>query len=169
VVEAGVSRATFYRYFASPAEGIFQATTDRALATVDDTVGVHRSVDERIRAAEAAVNDFLFEDPDRTRSFEKAMLERSLAGTATALDRPARRLRFIDAALEPIAEDLTPDELFLVRHALALTMGSSALPALMDTCGLPRDDARRVTAFAASSIAAHATAVAERRRAAAAR
>jgi AcrR family transcriptional regulator len=155
-VEAGVSRATFYRYFGSPAEALFQLFTDRQLPSVEETLGGVTGLAERVRCAGAAVNGYLLSDPNATRAFERAMLERSLNGTATAGDRPARRLEFIDAALEPIQDRLSSDDLHLIRHALALTMGSSVVPALLDTCGLDGDEAARVAAFAATVIAEHA-------------
>ncbi|MGD9999264.1 MAG: TetR/AcrR family transcriptional regulator [Ilumatobacteraceae bacterium] len=151
--EAGVSRATFYRYFGSPAEGLFQVFTDRSLPSIDEALAGATAVDDRIGLAADSVNGYLLADPNATRAFERAMLDRSLSGTSTPDDRPARRLDFIDAALEPIADQLSADDLFLVRHALALTMGSSVVPALMDTCGLDRQDAARVARFAATALA----------------
>jgi AcrR family transcriptional regulator len=154
--EAGVSRATFYRYFGSPAEALFQVFADRALPPLDDVLRGARNVTQRVGRVADAINTYLLEDANATRAFERAMLDRTLSGTAAPGDRPGRRLTYIDAALEPIAGDLSPDELFLVRHALALTMGSSIVPALMDTCGLDREQARRVATFAAELMARYA-------------
>ncbi len=41
-----------------------------------------------------------------------------------------------------------------LRYALALTMGSQVVSALLDTCGLDIDQARDVTRFAAQTIVA---------------
>jgi AcrR family transcriptional regulator len=149
---AGTSRATFYRYFSSPAEALWHVYTDRHLAAMDEAFRDAGDVADRVARAETAVNEYLLSDPNATRAFERAMLDRTLNGTATPLDRPARRLRYIDAALEPIADDLSDDDRFLVRHALALAMGSSVVPALIDTCALTPEEARRVTRFAAEAI-----------------
>jgi AcrR family transcriptional regulator len=154
--EASVSRATFYRYFGSPSEGLFQVFTDRSLPPIEAALDGAGDVVGRVARAADTVNDYLLGDPASTRAYERAMLERSLSGTATPTDRPARRLAFIDAALEPVAGALSADELFLVRHALALTMGSSVVPALMDTCGLDQSEAARVARFAATVIAERA-------------
>jgi hypothetical protein len=89
------------------------------------------------------------------------MLERAATGSAQPEDRPARRLRYIDAAIEPLAGQLSERQRFLVRHALALTMGSSSVVAMLDTCGLDAADAREVTAFAAQAIAREALRLAE--------
>lgn len=152
VAAADTSRATFYRYFPSPAEALWHVFADLSLPPTEDVAKAGDDPEDRIAEAESAVNGYLFTLADATRAFERAMLERSLSGRAHPHDRPARRLQYIDVALEPIADLLDPHDLFLIRHALALTMGSSVVPALLDTCGLDADQAREVTAFAARTL-----------------
>lgn len=155
--QAGVSRATAYRYFESAPDVVWQVVVDRQLQpaeTAFDDLG--DNVAARIERAEAIVNGYLFGDPDGTRAFERAMLDRQLTGVVTPDDRAGRRLHYIDAALEPIADRLAPAELERVRYALALTMGSQVVSALLDTCGLDVDDARNVTGFASQVIISEA-------------
>jgi AcrR family transcriptional regulator len=160
--EAGVSRATFYRYFNSPLDVLFHVVADRDLLPVE-AVRAAGDVPERVAMAEDVVNTWLFAVPEATRAFERSMLERNATGAAQPEDRPGRRLRYIDAALEPLADRLTERQQFLVRHALALTMGSTSVVAMLDTCGLDAVDAREVTAFAAQAIAAEALRLAAER------
>jgi AcrR family transcriptional regulator len=160
--EAGVSRATFYRYFGSPLDALFHVVADRDLVPVDAVRGAG-DVAARVAVAEDVVNTWLFAAPDATRGFERSMLERNANGTAQPEDRPGRRLRYIDAALEPLADRLTEHQRFLVRHALALTMGSTSVVAMLDTCGLDAAAAREVTAFAAQAITREALRLAAER------
>lgn len=157
-----VSRATAYRYFSSAADAVWQVISDRALPSPEEVLaGAGDDLAERALRVERVINDYLFGDPVGTRTFERAVLERALDGSGAADDRAARRLCYIDAALEPLADRLTPDDLARVRHALALTMGSQVVTALLDTCRLGPDDAREVTAFALEAIVAAAIRLAD--------
>jgi AcrR family transcriptional regulator len=152
---ARVSRATAYRYFDSAPDVVWQVVVDRQLEPVETAfVAAGDDVGERVERAEVIVNDYLFGDPDGARAFERAMLDRQLTGAAAPDDRAGRRLTYIDAALTPIAEGLDQADLERLRYALALTMGSQVVSALLDTCGLDIDQARDVTRFAARAIVA---------------
>ncbi len=150
---AQVSRATAYRYFDSAADLVWQVVADRLIEPLDDAfVEIGDDVVERVLRAEQVINDHLFGDPDGTRAFERAALDRRLSGTALPDDRAGRRLVYIDAALAPLADRLDEAALDRLRFALALTMGSQVVPALLDTCGLDEERARDVTRFAAAAI-----------------
>lgn len=154
---AQVSRATAYRYFDTATDVLWQAVADRDLDDVAQLMAMAGDdVVDRVLAAEQAINGYLFGDPDGARAFERAALGRRLRGVAVQSDRPGRRLGYIDAALEPIADRLPADDLRRVRHALALAMGSQTVPAMLDTCGLDVDEARATTRFACRTIAAEA-------------
>jgi AcrR family transcriptional regulator len=157
---ADVSRATIYRYFDSAADIVWRVYADQNIEPPEVTMDGVDDITDRVLLAEQIINDYLFEDPNGARSFEHATLSRTLNGTVTDADRPARRLVYIDAALAPIAADLGP-HLDEVRHALALAMGSQVVPAMLDTCRLPVDEARRATRFACRTIAEAAVRLAE--------
>lgn len=157
---ANVSRATIYRYFDSAADIIWRVYADQHLDPPEEAMAGVDDVVERVMIAERIINDYLFGDPSGARTFEHATLSRTLNGTVTEADRPARRLVYIDAALSPIADDLDR-HLEDVRHALALTMGSQIVPAMLDTCRLSNADARRATRFACRSIAEAAVQLAQ--------
>ena len=155
---ARVSRATAYRYFDSAGDVVWEVMSDRAVADIDEVMATAgHDVVARALAAEDAINGYMFGDPDGARAFERAALDRSLRGMAQDTDRPARRFRYIDAALEPIANQLSTEDRHRVRHALALAMGSQAVPAMLDTCRLDMDEARSATRFACQTIAAEAS------------
>lgn len=161
---AQVSRATAYRYFDAAGDVVWEVMSDHATADVDEVMAsAGQDVVARVLAAEEVINGYLFSDPDGARAFERAALDRSLRGRNQDTDRPARRFRYIDAALDPITHLLSADELHRVRHALALAMGSQAVPAMLDTCRLDVGEARAATRFACQTIAAEATHLASAR------
>lgn len=150
---AQVSRATAYRYFDSAADLVWQVVADRLIEPLDDAfVDAGDDIVERVLRAETVINDHLFGDADGARAFERAALDRRLSGAALPDDRAGRRLVYIDAALAPVADCLDAAELERLRYALALTMGSQVVPAMLDTCGLDEAGAREVTRFAAAAI-----------------
>jgi hypothetical protein len=77
--------------------------------------------------------------------------------------RPARRLPLIDAALEPYADTLGHGTSARLRHALALLMGTEAVIALRDVCGLDDTDAKDTTRWAARALVNAALAESNRR------
>ena len=155
--QTGVSRATIYRYFTSSTDIVWHVMSDREIEPPDqvaDAAGTEPV--ERILAAERAVNDYIFGDPMGVRQFEVGVLQRVLDGSADDTDRPARRLRYIDAALEPLVGRLDPGAVAKLRHALALALGSEAFLALIDTCRLETDEARETTMWACRALVAQA-------------
>lgn len=159
---ADVSRATAYRYFDSAADVVWQVLSDRVLTDIDEAmVSAGSDLIARVLAAEDAINGYLFSDPDGARAYERAMLDRSIRGIGTEFDRAARRLRYIDVALEPVVDQLESSDFRRVRHALALAMGSQAVPAMLDTCRLDIADARDATRFVCQTIAEEAVRLAD--------
>lgn len=159
--EALVSRATVYRYFDSTDDLLWQVYSDRHVRDAETSMAIAgNDLAQRVLAAEANVNDYLFGDENGTRAFERVMLERRLQGRSTPGDRPGRRFLQIDAALEPLEADLDPEQLQLIRHALSLAIGSQAMVALLDTGQLDVDLARQVTRFACEAIVKEAERIA---------
>ena len=107
-------------------------------------------------AAERAVNDYLFANPSQLRQFVAGVLQRQLDEVALADDRPARRLQFIDRALEPLAENLGTREQHLLRFGLALAIGAESFISLVDTCKLTPTEAREVTQWVCRALVAAA-------------
>lgn len=149
---AEVSRATAYRYFDSVQHLIWHLGAERDLEPVETAFADSMSLLDRVLRAEQINNGYLFGDPDGTRAFERAALDRTLRHGDAADTRPARRLRYLDAALAPVADRLDPERLHRLRHSLSLAIGSQCVPALLDTCGLDVDEARRVTRFAVTTL-----------------
>ncbi|MEQ8840241.1 MAG: TetR/AcrR family transcriptional regulator [Acidimicrobiales bacterium] len=155
----GISRATIYRYFASSSDIVWHVMSDREIES-SESVATAAGPDplDRIVAAEKAVNDYIFANPTSVRQFEASVVQRVLDGTADADDRPARRLRYIDAALEPLVGELDDTALRRLRHGLALALGTEAFIALVDTCRLDDDDARATAAWVCRALVTQAMA-----------
>jgi AcrR family transcriptional regulator len=155
VAEEGlVSRATAYRYFRSIEALIEEAFFEQELPTpealfseqVDDPL-------ERVLRVEKELHDVLFEHEISTRVVVRNIIDATLAEAPDARTvRPGRRLPLLDAALEPVAGRLGPARLSLLRNALALTIGTEAVLATRDVCGLDVDEAREVTRWASAAL-----------------
>lgn len=150
--EALVSRATVYRYFDSTDDLLWQVYSDRHMGDAETAMPGGDDLTERVLAAEANVNDYIFGNQEGTRAFERVMLERHVQGRSTDHDRPGRRFQQIDAALAPLEQQLDADQMELVRHGLSLAIGSQAMVALLDTGQLEPERARDVTRFVCRAV-----------------
>ena len=154
---SGISRATIYRYFNRPIDIVWHVMADRAMPDFQAQFdAADDGLVDRVVAGERGVGDFLFENVARVRAFEVTVLGRVIDGTATDEDRPARRLTYIDQAIEPSRDALGDRTADLLRHSLAMVIGSEAVIALTDACKLDEDDAREVTRWACEALVAHA-------------
>ena len=153
VESSGISRATIYRYFESADDISWHALTDRATDDAEEVVVAAGDEPlDRIAAAERGVHDILFADADNLRRVVATTVARVLEGRAQDTDRPARRLRYIDPAIAPIADDLGEEAAFRLRHALAAVIGTEAFVALVDVCRIEPDEARDVLGWAAQAL-----------------
>ena len=152
---AQISRATVYRYFGSASDIVWSVMSDRSIEPADEVAAAAGDdPTARVLAAERVVNDYLFGDPIGVRRFELSAIQRVVDGTAQPTDRQARRLRYIDAAIAPIVDELGPERARRLRHGLALAIGSESVVALIDACGLDDTEARDVTAWVCQALVA---------------
>lgn len=159
VESSGISRATIYRYFESADDISWHALTDRATDDAEEVV-VAAGDDPlcRVAAAERVVHELLFADADSLRRVVATTVARVLEGRAQDTDRPARRLRYIDTAIEPIADELGEEATFRLRHALAAVIGTEAFVALVDVCRIDPDETRDVLGWATQALVRQAMA-----------
>ena len=153
VESSGISRATVYRYFEGADDIAWHAIADRMTGDAEDVVhAAGPSPVARVVAAERAVHDYLFNEPDNLRRVVATTVARVLEGRAQDTDRPARRLRYIDTAMEPIADQLDHETAFRLRHALGTVLGAEAYVSLVDVCGVDPEDTRGVLSWAAEAL-----------------
>ena len=152
--EALVSRATAYRYFPSIEALLGEAFFEQEIPTAGElfTEPIEEPV-ERVLRVEEKLNEILFAQEVSTYIVVRNTLDAWLASAPGDRPvRPGRRLRLLDAALEPLAGELEPNTLHRLRHALALTIGTEAVLATRAVCGLEVDEARAVTRWASEAL-----------------
>jgi AcrR family transcriptional regulator len=152
--EALVSRATAYRYFPSIEALIEEVFFEQELPTPEALFSEQADDPlQRVLRVEKELNDVLFEHEISTRVVVRNIIDAMLAEAPDARPvRPGRRLPLLDAALEPLAGTLCPARLFRLRNALALTIGTEAVLATRDVCGLDVGEAREVTRWASAAL-----------------
>ena len=161
VAEAAlVSRATAYRYFPSVDALLADAFFDQVLGeAVAAPAPETRDPVERVLQAETAVNDVMFANEVAVYVMTKLYAEYWLSGDESDRPlRPSRRLAFIDEAIAPFADRLGAAGTRRLRHALALALGTEAVIALTNVCGLSTDQARQVTRWAVAALVQQALA-----------
>lgn len=155
-----VSRATAYRYFPSVDALLADAFFERVLVDeVSPAVADEPDPIRRALRAEEAVNDIVFANEVGVYVLTKLYAEQRLErGGRDETGRPSRRLTFIDEALAPVTDRLGPARTRRLRHALALAIGTEAVIALRDVCGLDPAEARDVTRWTVAALVRQALA-----------
>ena len=143
---ARVSRATAYRYFPTQDALLLEvsdltptfAYVERALdaMTGDD-------VEARLVALLDAFNPSALEHETLMRTALRVYLdtwfETRRSGSDVAI-REGRRMRWLDATLEPLRSELSPAEWDRLRFALALTLGAEPMIVMKDVCHVTDDE-----------------------------
>jgi AcrR family transcriptional regulator len=147
--EAGISRATAYRYFASSEYLLREALLDAEWTAPEVVVGDASDIRERVRRVQAYLFDFTSRNEMAHRHFLAKALDAWVqqAGKATAPLRGARRLPMYEHALEPARKRLTPSQFKRLVQQLSAASGIETFIALKDVCGAS-DSAARVIAEA---------------------
>ena len=131
---AGISRATAYRYFSSPAVMAEEAALDAIALHFENldfrTALVTSDVVERAENVVSAILSMVSKNEPLFRNFLKIAL------TGDQPSRGARRTRWLREALAPLATTLPPDEVDRLVNALALLCGIETIVVLKDVCGL---------------------------------
>jgi AcrR family transcriptional regulator len=151
---AMVSTTTAYRYFASIDALVEEVFFDRDWPTAEEVLAAGGDAPlQRVLQVEAAVNGALLANERAMRVIVRNSLDVWLDsdGGQPAL-RPGRRLEMIDAALEPLADEIDRSTLELLRNGLALVIGTEAMIAARDVCGLDHERAHHVARWAAEAL-----------------
>lgn len=150
--EAGVSRATAYRYYGSADALVVDAFYERSLPAIEE---VFREVAHdpvaRVLAVETAVHTLLLRDEVAMRVIVRNGIDAALRKPGGEV-RSARRLALLDAALAPWAAQLGRRRLRRLRNALATVIGTEALLALRDLCRVDIAEARATARDSAETI-----------------
>jgi AcrR family transcriptional regulator len=139
--EAGVSRATAYRYFADPDALMLEAVLDGQFASAEQVVGDAEDVRERVQRVQRYLFQATRESETRFRLFLARALESSVAADAKVSRevRGGRRLPMYEHALAPMRSSLTEEAFQFLVLSLSAASGLEAYLALKDVCRIEDD------------------------------
>ncbi len=129
---AGVSRATIYRYFSDPEVLAREAALDIKTKKPNELYQElrHKSTDEMILATQNYFNELTLDHEMTFRNYLSAVITKSSAETK----RGARRKKTLDLILKDTA--LTPKEKKDLANLVTLLMGVEPIIITKDVCGL---------------------------------
>lgn len=156
---ARVSRATVYRYFATPEALLIEVAqvnpaaepVERWLEALDvDDPG------ERLRGLLNTFNKVALAEQVTLRTALRAYLDTTLEnhrrGEPSAAVREGRRTRWLDEILAPVRQQLTPAKWRRLRGALSLTLGIEAIVVQKDVCQASNAEALATLDWAAQAL-----------------
>lgn len=157
--EAGVSRATAYRYFPTQ-EALLVEVADitPGVTSVEAMLAEFKTgdVERRLLSLLDAFNPIALADETHYRRALWVYLDTWLrsdrnGGTEPPAVREGRRMRWLDQVLEPL-EHVPEERRRRLQAALALTLGADSLVIMKDVCGLDDEEALEVLRWAAVAI-----------------
>jgi AcrR family transcriptional regulator len=151
--EAGVSRATAYRYFPTQEALLVEAPLDEKAPTVADLFGGDDAPDDpedRAALVQGALYDLARDNEQQFRLFMRSSMSRGVRDGATSGDpfRGARRSALLREALAPLEGELAPEEVRNLATGLAMLVGVESMIVLRDVLRLDHDEARRAGEWA---------------------
>jgi AcrR family transcriptional regulator len=156
--EAGVSRATAYRYFPTQEALLVEITDVAPNVTAVETMLADldtEDVEQRLlRLLDVFTPLALSEEVHFRRAlwvYLDTWLRSARRGDEPPAVREGRRMRWLDTVLEPL-EELPEERRRLLSSALALTLGSDSLVVMKDVCRLDDEDAVAVLRWAAVAL-----------------
>jgi AcrR family transcriptional regulator len=143
---AMVSRATAYRYFPTQEALLVELPLDLAAPTVESLFGAEapRDPEERVAMVQNALYDLSRDHEVEFRLFLRNSLLRSLGESEQSGDpfRGARRSVLLDAALAPLADDLSGEVIEHLKTSLSMLVGVESMVVLRDVLRLDHAEAR---------------------------
>lgn len=147
---ATVARATAYRYFPTQEALLAEIPLDEDAPTVKSLFGSEAPADPEDRAAlvQNALYDLARDHEAGFRVFLRGSITRALEASGSDPLRGARRATLLAAALEPLSDELSEDEVVRLGNALAILVGVESMIVLRDVLDLDHDEARRTGEWA---------------------
>jgi len=154
--EALVSRATAYRYFPGLDALLVEASLDVAVPDAAALFGESASTDPvlRVQSVDTALHDVIVANDAPFRMMLVHSLQQRI-GRDEGDELPVRQNRrtaLIEAALDPIRQNLAPEALETLTRALALIIGTEGMIVVKDVLQLDDADARQVKRWAIASL-----------------
>lgn len=150
--EAGISKASAYRYFSDPALLAAEAGLHLKAASYEDIIGDAATLRDRL----VAISLYFFDLAVANETAFRTYLGLNLQAAAQSQEgrtprRGARRIQAFMRALE-IETDIRPEQARSVAAALGMATGAEAMIALFDIADLSAEEARAVVAETAEAI-----------------
>lgn len=157
VAEAAlVSRATAYRYFQNVDDLLLEAALDVAVPGPADLFADGGPADPlaRVERVEGALHEMMAANEVQLRMMLIHSLERRLKGEADdgLPARQNRRTPLLEAALDPLRDELTPAARQRLLGALSMVVGIEAIVALKDVLQLDEPQIRDVKRWAVKAL-----------------
>ena len=149
--EAGVSRATAYRYFPNVQDLLGEACLHVAFPGTECLAGASDDPVERMLIVDAAVDRMIAANETALRT----MIASASKLPLQSVDVPARqnrRLPLIEAALAPARSEFPPGAYEQLSRALCLVTGTEAMLVFKDVLGLGRAEARAARQWTIRSL-----------------
>ncbi|WP_375690919.1 hypothetical protein [Pseudooceanicola sp. LIPI14-2-Ac024] len=150
--QAGISRATAYRYFSDPAVLTAEAGLAIEVKSYAAVIGGAATPRARVVAVSLYMLDLALEHEAGFRQFLARNLDAWLAEGGTRSLRGARRVPMFEAALENERARLGAARFRTLVNALTAATGSEAMIALLDIAGADHDAARHAVAEIAEAL-----------------
>ena len=139
---AGISKRTAYRYFTSQDHMLADAALDALRVRMNEmfaAIAASTDVHARIATLAVALNRLTQTHEAELRVMMRASLDQgsnALGRVPTVPARGRRRLDWIEAALQPIHDQLPKDRYTRLVNSLAVCLGVDAVMVLRDVCGV---------------------------------
>lgn len=152
--EAGVSKATAYRYFSASEPLTVEAMLDAKVATPEEIVGAAEDVRERVLRVQRYLMDLTRASETQFRLFLARALDASVAsgGDMSRQIRGGRRLPMYEHALAPVRHRMKRRDFEFLVLSLSAASGMESYLALKDVCRVDDATADRIAASNVEAI-----------------
>lgn len=151
---AEVSRRTAYRYFVSVEQLVTEALLEGLRTEVEheiDAGPVDEDMPRRVGRLVQAMHDVTRTHERLLRQMVRFTIGRGQIAPGVP-PRPSRRLEYIEQALAPMRDEISPARFDRLVHATAMVIGIEARIVLQDICGLDDQQALETERWAAQAL-----------------
>jgi len=155
---AGVSRRTAYRYFTSAEQLVTEALLEGLRSDVAheiDAGAPGEDMPARVDRLVKVLHEVTLSNERLLRQMIRFTIDRGQIEPGVP-PRPSRRLEYVDQALAPLRDQLSPTQYERLLHATAVVIGIEARLVLQDICGLEDKQIQETERWAAQALLAAA-------------
>lgn len=155
---AGVSRRTAYRYFTSAEQLVTEALLEGLRSDVAHEIDAGVPGEDMPARVDRLVNvlhEVTLSNQRLLRQMIRFTIDRGQIEPGVP-PRPSRRLEYVDQALAPLRDQLSPTQYERLLHATAVVIGIEARIVLQDICGLEDQQIQETERWAAQALLAAA-------------